>query len=730
MQLPNLIKSISPKKSQREEEHYLVLLVLPDAVRGGVWKVGLTTAELVATGPVVETNLEDLDDFLMAVDETFKMALASVAEDPSKIIFSLPDSFIKGSQVEPEKMTLIMGLCNKLEYKPLGYGLMSESLASFLASEQGSSFSGVLVFVGQDELIVSLFEKNTNQGFHVVGRSDDLAGDVAEGLARFKRGVELPAHIVIFDGKSELENQIQEIVSFNWTDSSTFLHMPKVEAVSADLLMQALVVTAGGEVNNTAETDFREPTATVEEIPDLGHEFGFVKEETSEELSDQVANFETVDPQEEFEDSQEAQFETDQVSEPTKVESRPNFWSRFLKRKKKPSLTSAKTNSRTAIILVTLALFTLIGAGLAGAAYWYLPEASLVIKLTPSTIDRQLELMVDVNLDQVDLENKAIPGRMISTELSAKASLPATGKKLVGEVAKGKVLLYNRTDFPKSFPSGTRLIGPDSLVYTLNETVEVASASTKEDDNLNIIKEPSSRVVGVSASSIGANYNIGKGTEFGVANYDRSSYVARADTDISGGTSREITAVSREDVTKLRQEVDSQLAQKVTAEVNKGGEESFGIVLLPDDDPSAEQLSADVGNEAETVTLTTTKQINSISYSKSHVNQVIEHASIDSVPTGFEFVPSDFEIDIVDQNFGQDQVKLTINTKAFVIPILDIDDVKSKIKGRLPSQTSEYFLGLPKFARVEIKISPELPMALRRFPFLTEKIAITVESVE
>jgi len=77
--------------------------------------------------------------------------------------------------------------------------------------------------------------------------------------------------------------------------------------------------------------------------------------------------------------------------------------------------------------------------------------------------------------DGNDEEMLTLSGQTISVELSTSKSQTATGIKLVGDPAVGKVTIYNRTSQSKVLPQGTILTGPDDLEFTLDEEVTVAS---------------------------------------------------------------------------------------------------------------------------------------------------------------------------------------------------------------------------------------------------------------
>ena len=396
-----------------------------------------------------------------------------------------------------------------------------------------------------------------------------------------------------------------------------------------------------------------------------------------------------------------------------------------------PSLRLGRRPKLTPIsIAITVLALLLLLAASAAAAYWYLPKATVSIFVKPTTKTQSLSFIASLDASSVSLEDNTVPAQNPQTEVTGTNQITATGEKLVGELASGTVTIFNRTNSAKTFEAGTKLTGPDSLVYTINEDVTVASASTKENADLSLVSQPSTVDVGVSAGNIGANHNLGSGTEFSVSNFDRSSYLARAKTDIAGGTSREITAVSQDDVDTLRQELITKLEEKAKAQITSGPSDLLAVAILNQAKPQIEETySADVGDEAESVSLDAILTISTLTYKKSDIAKLIE-GSID-LPEGKSLSANEIDIEsisIEELEEGSYQIESRVNIN--IKPQLDTEDIARKLRGKYPAITESYFKSLPNFARVEIDITPDLPTKLKTFPRIVDNITVDVKLTE
>ena len=141
---------------------------------------------------------------------------------------------------------------------------------------------------------------------------------------------------------------------------------------------------------------------------------------------------------------------------------------------------------------------------------------------------------------------------MEKTTVEGSKTASTTGIKTVGDKAKGQVTIY-RAGTSMSLPSGTIIKGPDSLSFSLDEAVTVASGSAGS---------PGSTKANVSAASIGASYNLSSGTSFSVGSYSLGDLEAKNESAFSGGSSREVNVVSDDDMEKLEKDLTDELKDK------------------------------------------------------------------------------------------------------------------------------------------------------------------------
>lgn len=198
---------------------------------------------------------------------------------------------------------------------------------------------------------------------------------------------------------------------------------------------------------------------------------------------------------------------------------------------------------RKKLFLIGVAVFLFVG--LLVWALVFAPSARVII--TARTTDAALSSKVTLG-DSLSTDLKAGSIKSLTKSLKKNVSIPftATGKKDVGEKASGTVT-YTNADFDSvTIPAGTTLTSANSgLRYVTTSSVTVPKGSCSNVFNCT----PGTASGSVVAAESGTKYNSDSGSLSGAG---VSATFAGA---TSGGTTREVTVVSQEDVDKVSGDV-------------------------------------------------------------------------------------------------------------------------------------------------------------------------------
>ncbi|MBN1263602.1 MAG: hypothetical protein JW991_04575 [Candidatus Pacebacteria bacterium] len=753
------------RQTETPLEYTFAFEIAPDVVKGAIWAIDDQKAKTFSVSPPISWQNGKL---LEAADRCFSLAVEKAAlsqeDEPKKVMFGLPYSWVEGDKIVSQKLSLLKNLCQSLDLKPVGFVVVAEAIVSYLETIEGLPPNAILVQIGISEAEITLLRLGKIIGRAVVGRSENLGEDVAEGLSRIKSQEVLPARMILYNGQGEIEEKKEEILTYPWLakeSSFNFLHLPKVEVVSAEFDIKAVALAGGAEIAKakgikaeifTQEEKENSPSGEKASFPETSEEGQRPLDKDREEdstpdearlllKSDSLKKSDELD----FGFVKEKDITLDQVNEEKKVVSDPARLAKksaqkpklaFLKRLKRPKIKLSRVNfknffsgirrQRLPFLGAFLLVFFLLLGGALFWFWWFFPKAEITLFVKPQTLEKEFEIILDADAEQVDIETMTLPAKLMERDLKSEEEQDTTGTKLVGEKAGGEVMIYNRTLEEKTLKPGTVLIGPSGLEFSLSETVIVASESSGPD----YVRIPGKASVRVSATAIGAESNLASGTEFEIDKYSRTDLVARNDSAFSGGSSREIKIVSEKDqeklaallLNRLRERAIGQLEEEISAEDSLIGESLTEEIL-------AKSFDRQAGEEANQLRLVLEIRFKALAYQKDQLTSLVREKIKKAVSSGFEFKEEESEVDFkLEKILDKGRVVFAASFKAILWPKIDVLQIRENLRGKEP-ETGEFYLNsLPNLAGFEVLITPNLPSGIKTFPRVADNIQIELKS--
>lgn len=352
-----------------------------------------------------------------------------------------------------------------------------------------------------------------------------------------------------------------------------------------------------------------------------------------------------------------------------------------------------------------------------------MPKSTISLYVKPKTLEEPLNLTVSQTASSINQEQNIIPGEEVTKTLSDSSTKSTTGTKLVGDPAKGKVTIYNRTFLNKTFEAGTE-ISYEDLAFTLDESVTIASGSATSFGT---------ETVPVTAEQIGEESNLSSNTEFFVDDYDKSSFAAKNQEAFSGGTSEEIQVVSEEDQTTLLEELTQKLLDQAEEKLKEetGGEKAI-FFQSERSKVVNQEFTQDIGEEASNLTLNLELEAAGITYQKQDIEKLVNEKIQEAIPEGWERVDEPIEVDTSSSTQEDNSVLLDTIVKVKLIPKVDKAKLKTQIKSKSPQTQilKPIFEKISGYERAEVKITPEwLPPRLRKIPRNPKNITLNIESI-
>ena len=748
MELKNLLTKL--KHKPEAPEHFFALELSDDVIKSAVWTVVDGHTKVVKIGSTESWDGQDQEALLKVVDQSISQALNNVSPEPSGVVFGLPESWLDKNDINADKKKLLKKLCQELELKPLGFVVTDTAVIQYLRIEEGTPPSAIFLQISSGELNIALVKLGKVIGTQLVGRSEDLGSDAEEGLSRFDKIDTLPARMILYNGKHDFEEDKQQLISYDWEEKLPFIHFPKVEILPPDASIKAVALAGGSEVAKSLGFTIKPPKKkepqSVEEEPPSSKEskqkpsstepasaasLGFIDQDIAEKQTPPEP--ESPEPEEVFEPKTAEPESAEALSSPPTstppLSQKAQGLLQSIKQGLNPGLAKLKSllklKDRPQTLTLVAAGIGLLFIGLL-TAYWRLPKAKVTIFVEPKTIDEDVELTIDPDATILDPETGIIPGDSVEISVEGSKSAPTTGTNLVGDPAQGDITIYNKTSQPKTLTTGSVLIGPDNLVFTLDEDTTVASSSSEE-EGIKFGKATAK----ITAKSIGPEGNLSGGSTLSFQKFSEDDYSAKVIDGLSGGTAREVKAVAQADQDSLLEALTADLKTQAADDLKTQLGEGKSLVDVEDQDELvSKSFNHDVDEEADTLKLDAKLEYSALSYRQADLDLLLQQTIKEQIPDNFQLSDAS-EIEVQPAELQPDGTAVVeVIFKAKLVPKFNFSEIKANLKGRYPHITQEYLATLPNFVRADIVITPNLPQKLKTLPRITKNILLEVKTAD
>lgn len=633
-------------------------------------KIGILGTESQEYDGVWENAIITADKIIAKVEENLPLKI-----NLEKVILGLPEEFIKEGKINEEHLPKIKELCQKLLLEPLGFVDIPLAIVNYLKKQEGGTPESLVLLRLGPKLEVALVRIGKITNNTTILSSGNLAMDLENALKNFTEVEVLPSKILIFDG-GNLETAKEELMNHPWTARAPFLHFPKIEAAALDLDIKSVAYAGGSEMMNNVEIKIEEPL--VEE----GENFGFVNDQEILKPPQQVLVTEEI-----------------KQGFPKLKLSLPKF--------NLPPFTLPKI-SKMGLILVVILFVIMITAGLAVAS-WSWPKAQINLLLQTKTVQQQIEVTLDSKLKWETDEN-----------ISQKAAV--TGKKLIGEKAKGVITIYNKTQSSKIFKAGTAIVSSSKLKFTLDDEVALASASASDPTVPPVFGKAD---VHVSAEAIGPEGNLGAGQIFTISGLTADQFAAKNSSGFSGGSSREISVIARSDQDNLLTQTQAQLLEKAKKDLLQKPQNGENLLLETlTGIITQKKFDKEVAQEGTEIKLDLTMHFSVLGYKK-------EELFTGPTPQGYEISKDSLKVEIIDLQKNKDGTyRLKANLEVSFLPKIESLEIKKNLAGKSLKQADIYLRSLGSVGGYELNFQRTFFFFKNNLPHLPENIVIETSSLK
>jgi hypothetical protein len=653
---------------------------------------------------------ENVDELLFSLESKHTIHL-------EQLIFFVFSNLVDQQTKEIKKpyIDTCKSLAKHLELKPLGFIECHEAVAKLLEKRSQAPLTAILIELDKTNAGVFVYKGGQRIFSETVARTAAITDDLEAVFSKIKGEILLPSRIVLYDS-SDLHNESTAILSHRW-DQELFVQFPRVEIVKPDELSTALVAAFQGQTGGNISEDSIHRAATddmtdEDEMSLDSDEKDVEEEKPKKEVMGFVIGGDVEPDRQPQVRSQSTGSRGRFAPVMALLDTVRGYFAHSV-----TQLQGMKTKKVPVLVAVGLLL---IGGSLFTMEY-LLHKATVNVFFPARAIEKELDVVLP--LSGVN-DSFSLSIATVSADFTEKRK--TSGKRDVGEEAKGDVTIHNFDDKERNFAKGT-VLDQNGITYVLNDEVKVASSSLASDGSA---KLPGKSKGSVTAEEIGTEGNIDKGERLKVGDLSQSLVFAITDTAFTGGSKKQVQTVSTQDIDTLKTAILSkakkELVEKINDSTDKNGEllsqlteTTFGKIT-----PSKE-----VGEESSDLSVKATVKTTYYTYSPKEVRAYIRSEIGDDVEDGFKLEEDKIEFELTDVKKTANRITFSIVSEAKSVKEVAAADIAEKIKGKKTDEIEAVLKEEFNATGFEMDTAAPLFFFENWAPLFKKNISVTVSSL-
>lgn len=351
-----------------------------------------------------------------------------------------------------------------------------------------------------------------------------------------------------------------------------------------------------------------------------------------------------------------------------------------------------------------------------------LPKAKITIKTNSVAINVNMSFTANTDQAEIDVSKALVPATAEDTKTTSSQKVTTTGKKNVGDKAQGAVSMTTSTNCVtpvSNVPAGSSITN-GVVSFTTNDTASFSPTGVQGGKCI-----WTSGSVGVTAKDGGSKYNVAAGTQFSVSGYNASATNPAA---MTGGTDKTISVVSQADINSAKQK-GSQDNDKAKADLSSKLHDQNLYPLVPTLQAGKQTTtsSADVGEEADEVTVTVETSYTMLGVKQSDLEKLINNSAKDQIDASKQEI-SDYGLDnpniTINTAKSPTNQSMSLQTEATSGASIDEVALKKDVAGKKSGDVKTMVSQMPNVEDVTVSYSP---FWVTKAPKNPNKITIIVE---
>jgi hypothetical protein len=374
-----------------------------------------------------------------------------------------------------------------------------------------------------------------------------------------------------------------------------------------------------------------------------------------------------------------------------------------------------------------LFIFSTIFIGFLFFFFTISPRAEIEIWPETESLRFSVQATVESSADQIDFDERILPGKIIVGRAVLSQEFPATGKVLKEEKARGMIRVYNAYSiYDQPLVATTRFVSAEGKLFRTPKRIVVPGGHYEGGKLV-----PGFIDIEVVADRPGEEYNIGPSTFSipgfaGTAKY--TSFYGKSFESMSGGSITEVSRVTREDLEKARDSLEETALKESRASLKRKISSDWLKVKGAEEEEVVESLPlAEAGQEADSFIYQVEAEVRALVFKRSDLevfaknyflSQISAERAVEDGTLQVKYAPQSIEM-------KKGKIVLIMEISARVYSVIDQQKLKKIVQEKSPSEVNQILsVTFPQILKAETRL---WPFWARKVPRDPERIEVLLK---
>ena len=374
----------------------------------------------------------------------------------------------------------------------------------------------------------------------------------------------------------------------------------------------------------------------------------------------------------------------------------------------KPQQTSGITLSgRFPVKKSFLFILLLVFLGGISLHFFFQKTTILIWPATQETVFKT-SFKVSSKIDLLDITNKTLPGKILSSEKVIFQQFQSSGKGLEEAKSEGIIRVYNAySTYPQTLIVRTRFVSAEGRLFRSIKKVTIPGGKYEKGK-----LQPGFLDIEVVAAEAGEEYNIGPSTFSipgfaGTARY--TAFYGKSFEQLKGGFKGEVPQITQQDLDAAVKVLKEKIEREAENMFKNTISEEF--ILIDEAFQKKERsliFSAKAGEVRESFTVETGVLFNALVFKKQDLEEIIKEFIMSEIPKDMALKSDSLKINYEPLSVDVEKGRMTLNSdfSAIIYSKIDTDLLKKEVAGKSLRESKMVLDGNSDIIRAEIQLFP------------------------